>query len=226
MAIRLTDRRGACAIHAAATSLLAFVWMFGGVSPVAASTVEQVHLSEMLSRSELIFEGRVIGHSIELVGSGMRTWVEFAVEDVVKGPPVGRTLRVAFLGGSHDGVTFEVVGLRVPEVGEHGIYFIESVRRLLVNPIYGWDQGRLRILHDAKGRERVVDARGRPVVGLRGESPGSTSPALRAIGTGAGPADGVEVDANAPLDEALTKTGVKDALARFLLSVSEVGETR
>ncbi len=226
MDFQVTDRHGDSAIRAAGITLLAFLWMFRLASPAAASTVEQVHLSEMLSRSELIFEGRVVGHSIELVGSGMRTWVEFAVDDVVRGPRVGPTLTLAFLGGSRDGMTFEVVGLRVPEVGEHGIYFIESVRRLLVNPIYGWDQGRLRILRDAKGRERVVDARGRPVVGLRGESPGSTSPALRAIGTGAGPAGGVEVDANAPLDEALTKTGVKDALARFLLSVSNAGETR
>ncbi len=195
--------------------LLGFVGVFGLVSPAGSATVEQVHLSEMLSRCELIFEGRVVGHSTEEIASGFRTWVEFEVVEVVKGPHVGRTFSLAFLGGQLNGLVDRVAGLRVPEVGEHGIYFVESLQRFQVNPLFGWDQGRLRILIGADGRERVVSARGRPVVGLRPERLGAKR---HAIGTGSGPAEGVQVDEAASLEGALTKASVKAALVRALLS--------
>ena len=202
-------------LRSALFSVLGLVGVLGIANPALSATVERVHLSEMLSRCELIFEGRVVGHSTEEIASGLRTWVEFAVVEVVKGPQVGRTLSLAFLGGKLDGLVDQVAGLRVPEVGEHGIYFVESMQRLQVNPLFGWDQGRLRILTGADGRERVVSARGRPVVGLR---PVRLGAKRHAIGTGSGPAEGVEVDEGASLESALTKATVKAALVRALLA--------
>jgi len=190
----------------------ALAW-FALAGPAAGSSVLQVHLSEMLSRCELIFEGRVVGHSVEDFGSGLRTWVEFEVLDVVKGPDPGRTLSLAFLGGELDGVVSEVAGLRLPDPGERGIYFVESLTRLQVHPLYGWDQGRLRIERDADGSERVVSALGRPVIGVSPETPLARE---AAIGTGAGPADGIEIDREAPLRAALTPAEFKAALSRAL----------
>jgi len=167
----------------------------------------------MLSACELIFEGRVVGFSTERIRSGLRTWVEFEVIDVIKGPPTGPTLSLAFSGGTLDGWVDRIVGLRLPEPGERGIYFVESLQRFQVNPLFGWDQGRLRIVVAGDGRERVVSANGRPVVGLRPRSP-FLEP--RGRGTGAGPAAGVEVNAELPVEAALTKARLKAELIRAL----------
>ena len=217
---RPSTRRLSSPLRGVLFSLLGFVGTFAPAGSAGAATVEQLHLSEMLSRCELIFEGRVVGHSTEEIPSGLRTWVEFEVVEIVKGPRVGRTFSLAFLGGQLDGWVDEIVGLRVPEVGERGIYFVESLQRLQVNPLLGWDQGRLRILTGADGRERVVSARGRPVVGLRAQRSGGKR---HAIGTGSGPAEGVEVDEGAPLARALTKDVVKAALVRALLASPPAG---
>jgi hypothetical protein len=189
--------------------------VLGLASPVRSATVDRVQLSELLSRCELIFEGHVVGQTTERTSSGLRTWVEFAVVEVVKGPQVGRRVSLAFLGGRLDGLVDRIAGLRVPELGEHGIYFVESLQRLQVNPLLGWDQGRLKILVAGDGRERVVSARGRPVVGLRADPPAFRR---RAIATGSGPAEGIQIDPQAPLVAALTKQRVKAALASALLA--------
>ena len=63
-------------------------------------------------------------------------------------------LELRFSGGTVNGETVEVSGLRLPEVGEQGIYFIESVSRNLVNPLLGWSQGHYLILED--GGERLI----------------------------------------------------------------------
>ena len=167
----------------------------------------------MLSACELIFEGRVVGFSTERIRSGLRTWVEFEVVEVVKGPAVGPTLSLAFLGGTLDGWVDRIGGLRLPEPGERGIYFVESLQRFQVNPLFGWDQGRLRIVLAGDGRERVVSANGQPVVGLDPEAPRAKH---LVIGTGSGPASGVEVNPDAPLERALTKARVKAGLSLAL----------
>ena len=79
-----------------------------------------------------------------------------------------------------------------------------------MHPFYGWDQGRLRIVRDRLGKERVVTARGRPVVGLGADA---RIVGAAALTTGAGPAKGVETDPNASLEQALSPAVVKGALA-------------
>lgn len=171
----------------------------------------------MLAACELIFEGHVIGFSTERIPSGLRTWVEFEVLEVVKGPPVGPTLSLAFLGGTLDGWVDRVAGLRLPERGERGIYFVESLQRFQVNPLFGWDQGRLRIEVAEDGLERVVSASGQPVVGLH---PEVATLKRRVLGTGSGPAAGIEVNGHVPLESALSKVRFKAELIRALAEQS------
>lgn len=131
-----------------------------------ASTVLEVGVADMLEHCELIFEGDVVEVWSEASPRGIHTWVRFEVRDVLLGPQVGPSLVLSFLGGRAGDRIEKVIGLRVPEHGEHGFYFVESLRRSQVNPLYGWDQGRLLIVPDRSGRPRVVTADGWPVVAV------------------------------------------------------------
>jgi hypothetical protein len=186
---------------------VALVLVSARVAP--ASTVLEIDVADMLSRCELIFEGEVTEVWSEPSPRGIHTWVRFSVRDVVSGPAVGPSLLLSFLGGRVGDRIEEVSGLRVPELGERGIYFVESLRRFQVNPLYGWDQGRLRIVHDRDGRPRVVTADGSPVVGMGGES--SESEKVHRLNSRV--ARGIRTDRAAPLTRAVSPAALKAALA-------------
>ena len=130
-----------------------------------ASTVRQVSVTELLARSNFIFDGIVVAkESIQPDGTDMVfTRVRFAVFEVLKGDPVTSVVSLDFAGGTINGRTLAVSGVRIPKSGERGIYFVESLDRRLVNPLYGWDQGRFLILSDQNGRTGVYTAAGSPV---------------------------------------------------------------
>ena len=50
------------------------------------------------------------------------------------------TLTLRFTGGTASGVELDV-GVRLPELDERGIYFVERVSPGLINPLLGWEQG-------------------------------------------------------------------------------------
>ncbi len=183
-------------------------------SPAAATTVRQTSVDEMLGACELVFEGEAVASGVEESPGGRHvfTWVEFAVRDVLKGPPVGSRVRLHFLGGAVGDRIVEVGGMRVPAVGERGLYFVESLARRQVHPLYGWDQGRLRILLDPSGVERVVSADGRPVVGLT--PPNAIRRPRGALSEGV--ADELELDVGARLEDALSAVELKAQLRNRL----------
>jgi hypothetical protein len=136
-----------------------------------ASSVRSVSMDDMIDRSEVVFEGRVLGRRFAEGGSGgMRTCVRFEVLDVVKGADLASPLELCFAGGrSKDGVSRSIAGLDLPAPGEHGVYFVESLADGRLSPIFGWDQGRFLV-----GRNGEVNtAGGRAVVGLDGDADGS-----------------------------------------------------
>lgn len=155
-----------------------------GSRPVAGSSVEGVGILTMIQGSELIFEGVVEGSSVLLDATGTpRTWVRFRVLETLKGDPIDR-LSLGFAGGVIGKVGYEVSESPIPSRGEHGIFFVESLHRTLVNPLYGWRQGILRI----ESRDRppgpprrwVTSHRGRPIVAVGGP----TRRAGRALSSG------------------------------------------
>ena len=171
-----------------------------GASSAGASLILQTSVAQMWAGSELVFEGRVleIWPQRDARSGGIDTWVRFEVRSVLKGRWASKTLALRFMGGELDGLRDEVAGLRLPALDEHGIYFVESLKHFQVNPLFGWDQGRLRIVRDGRGAERVVSADGDPILGM-GE-------ALRAPGglRSRGVADGLRVDAAARLEDAIS----------------------
>jgi hypothetical protein len=135
-----------------------------------ASSVRSVSVDEMIDRSELVFEGRVVGRRFVDDGDAnhLRTCIRFEVLEVVKGPEVASPLELCFAGGrSKVGVVREIEGLDHPAPGERGVYFVESLAAPRISPLYGWDQGRFLV-----GRNGDVrTAGGKPVTGLDASDP-------------------------------------------------------
>lgn len=175
------------------------------------STVLRTDVDRMLADAALVFEGEVIAVRSERDAGGIHTWVRFAVHDVLKGQ-AGDTVELRFMGGTVDGVVREVVGSPIPALGEHGIYFVEATDRFLVNPLYGWHQGRLRVVPDARGRARVLSSGGAPVVAIGAP----VAPRAGGIARAGDTAAGIAVAHGAPPEDALDVGQVKAALAERL----------
>ena len=142
----------------------------------SASSVLPVSVGEMLDHSELVFEGRAVGRRISETGGpdGIQTCVRFEVVDVLKGPDVSSPLELCFAGGrSRYGMTRHVEGVDAPRLGEHGIYFVNSLSAPTIHPFYGWEQGRFRV---ALKSGAVETAGGEVVVGLDADAPEAAAP--------------------------------------------------
>lgn len=159
------------------------------VSDGNATTVREVSMDDMLQQSQLIFEGTVT--AVEARANSQKrihTYVTFEIKDVIKGEYPRNIITLRFLGGTVGDVTMRASDMRVPQQGEHGIYFVESLDRLQVNPLYGWSQGHFIVERDATGSGRVMTNRRLPVTGVMDSTPdGQMTPAkdrIQAISKG------------------------------------------
>lgn len=137
------------------------------VTPVQATTVLQLSFPEVVDNAELIFEGQV--SNVESVQTGPRsihTKVTFDVITVIKGDYFQSNISLQFLGGEVDGRRLVVQGMQVPELGETGIFFVESLHEPLIHPLVGWSQGHFLLEADQRGASRVLTADHAPVTGL------------------------------------------------------------
>lgn len=136
-----------------------------------ATSVREVSLKEMLAQSELIFEGEVMRVEVQETPTYHRpfTRIHFRVLDVIKGSWKHPTITLDFLGGESAGRRLEVTEMEYPALGEHGVYFVESLSRRQVHPLYGWSQGRFVTYADESGRLRIRTAGGQPVTRLEFE---------------------------------------------------------
>lgn len=112
------------------------------IIPADGATIARIGTQELANRSELIFEGVVILVQSEVAqNQRIYTYVDFLMEDVLVGNgSAGDIITLRFTGGSVDGETLDV-GVRVPDLDERGIYFVEQVSPGLINPLLGWEQG-------------------------------------------------------------------------------------
>jgi hypothetical protein len=90
--------------------------------------------------------------------------VQFRVLDVIKGPALSQ-VSLVFSGGTAGGITVAVGEMQIPNLGEEGVYFVESLQRNQVNPLYGWQQGQFLVLQE-NGERRVHTAARAPVYGI------------------------------------------------------------
>ncbi|MDP2286195.1 MAG: hypothetical protein Q8L06_18795 [Pseudohongiella sp.] len=149
------------------TPLLSFILVCLVTAPALATTVLQLSFSEVVDHAELIFEGHV--SKVETIQTGPRsihTRVTFDVINVIKGSYLEPEISLQFLGGEVDGRRLVVQGMQVPETGETGIFFVESLQEALIHPLVGWSQGHFLLELDTQGESRVLSAGHAPVTGL------------------------------------------------------------
>lgn len=146
------------------------IWMALLLMPISygdASSVREVSLNEMLQQSQFVFEGTVTAiEARENSQKRIHTYVTFEIKDIIKGKYHSNIITLSFLGGTVGDVTMAVSDMRLPQEGEHGIYFVESLERLQVNPLYGWSQGHFIVERDVTGIERVMTNRRLPITAV------------------------------------------------------------
>jgi len=141
-------------------------------SYVSAASVRQVTMDEMLQQSQLVFEGEVTAlETKESSPKRIHTLVTLTILEVIKGEYPSTTITLSFLGGTVGNVTLAVSDMVLPQVGEHGIYFVESLERLQVHPLYGWSQGHFLVETDASGTDRVMTNSEQPVTEVLSNMP-------------------------------------------------------
>jgi hypothetical protein len=153
---------------------------------ILGSTVRETTVDEMVARSEFIFEGIVAAVEAR-PESGSRlihTFVTFQILDVMKGAPAAPTIELRFLGGTVGERGVSVSDLKLPRLGEHGIYFVESLSRRQVNPLFGWSQGHLVVVRDRDGRPRVCAHDRTPIVAVEASPAGATARSSAGIARG------------------------------------------
>jgi hypothetical protein len=136
---------------------LTFILLSAGVAK--ATTVLEVSFDEVVKSAEFIFEGQVLSKETRPSPIDGRpfTYFTFEVIDVIKGSYSGNYIELGFAGGTLGGLTLSVSDMRMPEIGERGIYFVESLTQELVHPFYGWHQGHYLVVTNTDNlHEKVV----------------------------------------------------------------------
>ncbi len=210
----MAEGRLAAVARPVASGAIAFLIGLAALSaPSSALSVRAISVGEMLENAALVLEGRITASEARPV-EGPRlivTCVRIEIAEILKGHHPEDWLELCFLGGTWGDVTLHVAGMRYPETGETGIYFVESPGRPQAHPLYGGDQGHFLILRDpASGEERVLTGDRRPVVGL------SSTGIEAAPGLSSGVARGVLTAAGRGVEKAMSKRRFKQSLRAIL----------
>jgi hypothetical protein len=139
---------------------------------LGAASVRRVSIDELVQQSQFVFEGTVMG--IDAKGNDRKrihTYVTFEITDIIKGQYPDSVITLRFLGGTVGDDSMSVSDQRIPQVGEQGIYFVETLDRFQVNPLYGWSQGHFLLERDLSGSQRVKTNHGFPVTGVMDNKP-------------------------------------------------------
>ena len=134
-------------------------------SSTSATTILGMDIDKVAADAEFIFEGAVINSETRQDSNSgiISTYVTFQINDIVKGDYSGESVELKFMGGVFNGQIVKVSGMRIPEMDEQGIYFVESMSRDLINPLIGWSQGHF-IISDDNGTRRISTAGNQPVL--------------------------------------------------------------
>ena len=134
-------------------------------SSASATTVLGLDIDKVVADAEFVFEGAVINSETRQDSNSgiISTYVTFQINDIIKGDYSGDSIELKFMGGVFNGKIVQVSGMRIPEMAEQGVYFVESMSRDLINPLIGWSQGHF-IIHDDNGTRRISTAGNQPVI--------------------------------------------------------------
>ena len=176
----------ACAtLRHTAALLRAFLFVMSLATSAYGTTLISLSVNSLSEQAEFVFEGEVI--SVEAQRSGNRgmvnTYVTFCVIDILKGDAGATDIELKFLGGSLNGEVLEVNGSRLPRLGEHGIYFVESLSRDLINPLLGWSQGHY-LIKTVAGIESMTTVDAKPIIAIS-PAEADSDPQTSGVSTGA-----------------------------------------
>jgi hypothetical protein len=194
------------------TSTLPFSTIYG-------ASVLKITMDELLTESEFIFEGRVL--SVESKQTGpkrIHTFVTCEIKEIIKGEYPEQTITLRFLGGSVGNLTMAVSDIQIPRDGERGVYFVESLDRNQVHPLYGWSQGHFTVTADDTGTERIMTSKKQPVtrISFDADSVQPTNETRRVKAFSTGVATGVTVEQNREEIKGLPLNEFKQALRKRL----------
>ena len=183
--------------------------LFCVAAGVRATTVAQLSFDEVVATAEFVFEGRVVAVEARETGPrSIHTFVEFQILDVLKGDYTDATIELSYLGGRVGNRQLEVSEMQLPEPGETGIYFVESLQALQLHPLVGWSQGHYLIEQDSNGRAHVQSAGHQPIRAVS-IAPFAAAQTLNDDGI----ASGVQIQAIRDEESAMSAAGFK-ALVR------------
>lgn len=132
-----------------------------------AASVREVSLNEMLQQSQFVFEGTVTAiEAKENIQKRIHTYVTFEIKDIIKGKYHSNIITLSFLGGTVGDITMAVSDIQLPQEGEKGIYFVETLERVQVNPLYGWSQGHFIVERDVTGVEKIMTNKRLPITAV------------------------------------------------------------
>jgi len=201
----------------ALTNLLPFSTGYG-------ASVLQISMDEMLTGSELVFEGRVL--SVESKQTGpkrIHTFVTCEIKEIIKGDYPEQTITLRFLGGTVGNLTMAVSDIQVPRDGERGIYFVESLDRNQVHPLYGWSQGHFTVVADDTGTDRMMTAKNQPITGLSFDAENvqqiNETGVVKAFSTGV--ATGLTIEQNRKKTKGMPLNEFKQALRERLNATNQ-----
>ncbi len=137
-----------------------------------AATVRQVSLKQAVERSDLVFEGRAVAKANDTSGKLPHTCLVFKLTEVITGTYDKDHIRLCFAGGLKDGYRLAIPDMIYPKLGERGVFFVESLSRKQLNPLYGWAQGHYLIKNDGINPATVATAAGLSIYGVDGASGG------------------------------------------------------
>ena len=148
---------------------IALLIAFFSLGSAQASTVLRMDFGEVVESAELVFEGRVTALQAQRIADGsIHTFVTFQINEIIKGEFASDTIELRFLGGQVGTRGLQVGDMRMPEMGETGIYFVETLRDFQVNPLVGWAQGHFLIEEIGNGDSVVTTTSHVPVVAVKG----------------------------------------------------------
>lgn len=166
------------------SALLAGCCLYG--SQAAASSVIQQPFATITEQAELVFEGHVTGLWTETEGKKIFTWVEFSVDDVIKGSYANKRISLRYFGGGAGDTNLKVDGVKLPSLGEQGVYFVNSLSTRTVHPLVGWGQGHFLLKSSDQGQSlKVYDSHGKPVAGIE-QNTAANGPVKLSTSTAAG----------------------------------------
>jgi len=132
-----------------------------------AASVQQATFHEMARASELVLDATAGPSRVEQPGSPdtIRTCVRFTVGEVLAGRFDQPEIDLCWIGGTYGDIRLDAGNSPPPKPGTRLVLFVEKTGIQMINPLYGWDQGLMRV-GLADGQAHLLTARGEPILSL------------------------------------------------------------